>query len=245
MAKKEALDNNNSLLIQNIQSYNVRPKRRRQRRRTVNKKTIGLISKKASLHVQHIFCTVLCRSFARLRDETSRNTSVARLHVLCWKCRTCSCSFFFSLPLIFTLVTASISHFLTTKFSCCSSNKKCLLFYLLLVPFAIYTGKSNKEIEEELLQAREQAAQGQSKSEKLLMDLERRYQQDKEKVIARLKGADTNTMTTEEKLTEYGLIIREQLRALEEAKFESAALSVGIAERLKTHLQRYSVKTKI
>lgn len=115
----------------------------------------------------------------------------------------------------------------------------------LLVPFAIFTGKSNKEIEEQLLQAREQAVQGQSKSEKLLMDLERRYQQDKEKVIARLKGADTKTMTTEEKLTEYGLIIREQLRALEEAKFESAALSVGIAERLKTHLQRYSDKTKI
>ena len=31
MAKREALDNINSLLIQNIKSYNVRPKRRRQR----------------------------------------------------------------------------------------------------------------------------------------------------------------------------------------------------------------------
>ena len=33
---------------------------------------------------------------------------------------------FFLLPLIFTLVAASISHFLTaaTKFLCCSSNKK-------------------------------------------------------------------------------------------------------------------------
>ena len=41
--------------------------------------------------------------------------------------RACSCSIFFlSLPLIFSLVAASISHFLTaaTKFSCCSSNKK-------------------------------------------------------------------------------------------------------------------------
>lgn len=120
-----------------------------------------------------------------------------------------------------------------------------VLLWNVLVPFAIYTEKSNKEIEEELLQARKQAAQGQSKSEKLLMDLERRYQQDKEKVTARLKGADTNTMTTEEKLTEYGLLIRERLRALEEAKFESAALSVGIAERLRTHLQRYSDQTKI
>ena len=48
-------------------------------------------------------------------------------------------------------------------------------------------------------------------------------------------------MTTEEKLTEYGLIVREQLRAREEAKFESAGLSVGIAERLKAQVQRYSV----
>ena len=41
---------------------------------------------------------------------------------------------FFSLPLIFTLVAPSISHFLTgtTKFSCCSSSKKCLLCFLSL-----------------------------------------------------------------------------------------------------------------
>ena len=40
----------------------------------------------------------------------------------------CSCSLFFSLPLIFTLVAASISHFLTAaiKFSCYSSNDICL-----------------------------------------------------------------------------------------------------------------------
>ena len=43
------------------------------------------------------------------------------LHVLWRKCRTCS----YSLPLIFTLVAARISHFFTaaTKFSLCSSNK--------------------------------------------------------------------------------------------------------------------------
>ena len=38
---------------------------------------------------------------------------------------------FFSLPLIFTLVAAGISHFLTptTKFSCFSSKKICLLCF--------------------------------------------------------------------------------------------------------------------
>ena len=41
---------------------------------------------------------------------------------------------FFSLPFIFTLVACSISHFLTTvtKFSCYSTNKKCIVFFLLL-----------------------------------------------------------------------------------------------------------------
>ena len=40
---------------------------------------------------------------------------------------------FFSLPLIFTLVAHSISHFLTTitKFSCCSTNKNVSFFFLL------------------------------------------------------------------------------------------------------------------
>ena len=43
------------------------------------KTTIGLISKKATLHVQHtFFCTFLCRCFARLRRETSRNFSVTQ-----------------------------------------------------------------------------------------------------------------------------------------------------------------------
>ncbi|PFX16028.1 hypothetical protein AWC38_SpisGene19720 [Stylophora pistillata] len=99
-------------------------------------------------------------------------------------------------------------------------------------------GKSNKEIEEELLKSREKALQGHAKSEQLLLDLEKRYQQDKDAITAKLKGAGTNTMTAEQKLTEYGLIIREQLRAREEGKFESASLAVGIAERLKEQVQR-------
>lgn len=99
-------------------------------------------------------------------------------------------------------------------------------------------GKTNKEIEEQLLQSREKVIQGPSKGDKLLIDLEKRYRQDKEKITARLKGADRSAMSPEEKLTEYGMIIREQLRARQEAKFESAAVSVGIAERLKYQLQR-------
>ena len=45
----------------------------------VEKTTIGLISKKAILlHVQRTFCTFLCRCFARLQRETSRNFLVTR-----------------------------------------------------------------------------------------------------------------------------------------------------------------------
>ena len=45
-----------------------------------------------------------------------------------------SCSLFFSPPLFFTLVAASISHFLTAaiKFSCYSSNEIGLLCFLSL-----------------------------------------------------------------------------------------------------------------
>ena len=72
--------------------------------------TIGPISKKATLHVQHTFCTFLCRCFARLKTKTSRNFLVTRFM------KEMSYVFlftFFSLSLIFTLVAASISHFLT------------------------------------------------------------------------------------------------------------------------------------
>ena len=90
------------------------------------KTTIGLIRKKATLHVQHtFFCTFLCRCFSRLRREPSRNFLVTRFmeemsHVFLF-------TFFFTaahfhLP----LVAASISHFVAvvTEFSCCSSKKK-------------------------------------------------------------------------------------------------------------------------
>ena len=42
------------------------------------KTTIGLISKKATLHVQHTFCTFLYRCVARLQRQTSRTFLVTR-----------------------------------------------------------------------------------------------------------------------------------------------------------------------
>ena len=43
------------------------------------KTAIGLISKKATLHVQHtFFCTFICLCFARLQRETSGNFLVTR-----------------------------------------------------------------------------------------------------------------------------------------------------------------------
>ena len=45
-----------------------------------NTTTIGPTSKKATLHVQHFFCTFLCRCFARLLRKTSRKFLVIRSH---------------------------------------------------------------------------------------------------------------------------------------------------------------------
>ena len=109
-----------SLPKQNIKSRNAERLRQRERWKT----TIGLISKKATLHVQYtFFLHFFRRCFVRPQRETSRNSPVTRFE------EEMSYVFlitFFSLPLIFTLVAASIFHFLTaaTKFSCCSSNKK-------------------------------------------------------------------------------------------------------------------------
>ena len=86
------------------------------------KTTIGLISKKGTLHVQHtLFCTFLCRCFARLQRETSRNFLVT--HFVDWNVVRFLVHFFFTAAHFhLTLVAASISHFVTTaaKLSCCS-----------------------------------------------------------------------------------------------------------------------------
>ena len=96
------------------------------------KTTAGLLSKKATLHEQHTF-------FVFLHDYNVKLPKNFLLTRLWRKCRTCFCSLFFSLPLIFTFNAATISHFLTatTKFLCCSSNRNCFLCYLslTLAPF--------------------------------------------------------------------------------------------------------------
>ena len=67
----------------------------------------------------------------KIQRETSRNFLVTRFME---KMSNVFLFTLFSPPLIFTLVAASISHFLTaaTKFSCCTSNKKSLLCFLSL-----------------------------------------------------------------------------------------------------------------
>ena len=89
------------------------------------KTTIGLISKKATLHVQHTFF-VHFFAFA-LHDHNVKLLETSQLHVLWRKCRTFSCSLCFTAAHFhLALVAACISHFVTaaTKFSCCSFNKK-------------------------------------------------------------------------------------------------------------------------
>ena len=91
-SKSEALVNVYILLEQNIKSCNAQ--RRRQRKRP--KKSVGLISQKKSLHVQHTF---FVHSFAfALNDHNVKLPKTSLLHVLRRKCRTCCCSLFFTRP---------------------------------------------------------------------------------------------------------------------------------------------------
>ena len=92
---------------------------------------------KENLHVQHNFLSFPCRCFAplqrcfvRLKRQTSQlhiifmeelSYVLTQYFVSCVRVR-----FYFLVPLISTLLAASISHFLTTaiKFSCFSSGRK-------------------------------------------------------------------------------------------------------------------------
>ena len=103
--------------------------------KTVKKKTIGLISKKATLHVQHTlfvhFFAVVLHHYNLKLPETSW------LHVLWRKCRTCCCSLFFSLPLGFLLFSPPLQTFhviLPAKKSPLSfiSRSSCLLPFFSL-----------------------------------------------------------------------------------------------------------------
>ena len=96
------------------------------------KTTIGLISKKATLHVQHtffvhFFAVVLHDYNVKLPETSLKEMSHTFLF-----------TFFFLLPLMFTglpLVATSISHVVTaaiTKFSCRFSNKKVSFVFLSL-----------------------------------------------------------------------------------------------------------------
>ena len=99
------------------------------------KKTIGLISKKATLHVQytlfvHFFAVVLYHYNLKLPETFW-------LHVLWRKCRTCCCSLFFSLPLGFLLFSPPLQTFhviLPAKKSPLSfiSRSNCLLPFFSL-----------------------------------------------------------------------------------------------------------------
>ena len=91
------------------------------------KTTIGLISKKATLHVQHTFFVhffAVC--FARLQRESSRNFIVTRFFR----------SLFFSLPLIFTLHWWPLAFLILSPplqtFHVVLPTKKCLLCFLSL-----------------------------------------------------------------------------------------------------------------
>ena len=106
------------------------------------KTTIGLIiDKKATLHAQHTFLYISLPLFCTttMWTENSKKFLVTRFRVektsYVFFCVYVFFFFFFSvLPLIFILVAASISYFLTatSKVSCCFSNKKCLRSFLSL-----------------------------------------------------------------------------------------------------------------
>ena len=94
------------------------------------KTTICHISKNISLHVQHTF---FVHFFAVVLHDC--NVKLPETFLIEEMSYVFSFTFFFTAAHFhLALVAASISHFVTapTNFSCCSSNKKCLLCFLSL-----------------------------------------------------------------------------------------------------------------
>ena len=90
------------------------------------KTTIGLISKKATLHVQHTF---FVHFFAVvLHDYYVKLPETSWLHVLWRESRTCSCSLFFHCRSFSPWWPLTSRRY---KISYCSSNRKCLLLFFL------------------------------------------------------------------------------------------------------------------
>ena len=92
--------------------------------------TIGLIGKKATLQVQHTFCTFLCRCFARLQRETSRNFLVTCFmkditYVFLFTFFHC-CSFSPWWPVAFLIFSPPLQTFHVVL-----PKKKCILCFVL------------------------------------------------------------------------------------------------------------------
>ena len=135
-AKSEALDNIYSLFKQNIKYCIVMLSGEgMQRPRTVKNNSRFNQQKSHFARAAHFFCTFLCRYFARLQRETSRNFLVTRFmeemsYVFSFT--------FFSLPLIFTLHWWPLAFLILSpplqNFHVVLPTKICLLcfFYLSL-----------------------------------------------------------------------------------------------------------------
>ena len=134
-ANREALGNIYSLLKLNIKSCKAKGRMQRELWKNNNRSNKKKNSFARAAHFffffAHFFAVVL-QDYNVKRQETSW------LHVIWRKCRTCSC-FTFSLPLIFSLVAASISHFLTAAVNLCSFNIRQIKVVLLTIAFDIQT----------------------------------------------------------------------------------------------------------
>ena len=98
------------------------------------KTTIDLISKRATLHVQHTF---FVHFFAIvLHDYNVKLPETSQLYVLWRECRTYYRSLFFSLPLIFTLNLRPLAFLIFSpplkNFHVVLPTKKCLPYFFYL-----------------------------------------------------------------------------------------------------------------
>lgn len=91
-------------------------------------------------------------------------------------------------------------------------------------------GRTESEINEIFHKEWRELLAGQVDSDTMLQEICNRYQQEKESMKGMIRGEGDFPMTISQRLQEFKLLYREQLKASLEQSFESACLVIGVAE---------------
>ena len=107
---------------------------------------------------------------------------------------------------------------------------------ILLDQFLLLQGMEYQEVEEEFLKKLNFTEKQKLTTDQMLVELCHRLTVERETLANRLQGIGGQaTMPAAERESLFAMLLLTQIRAVNELSFESAAIAVGISERLHHH----------